>query len=260
MNARELFSIAGKTALVTGGSRGVGLMIARGLVEAGVTVYIASRSADVCADVAVELTEGPGDGVCFALPADVSTDQGCHDLAAALAEREPALHILVNNAGIQGPVSQRGHDTAAWQGVLGVNLQAVFHLTYDLLPQLRKASSDDDPARVINIGSVTGRRGMDMEAYAYSSSKAGMHHLTANMARRLAPDVTVNALALGPFESKMMEKALVFFGGTVAAQAPLKRIGRPDDVAGATRFLASRAGAYLTGTVIPVDGGMSTAR
>jgi NAD(P)-dependent dehydrogenase (short-subunit alcohol dehydrogenase family) len=259
MSTRELFSIAGKTAVVTGGSRGVGLMIARGFVEAGAKVYIASRTAEVCDEVAAELSALPGDGECVSIPADVSTRDGCRALAAAVTEREPALHILVNNAGIQGPVSLRRHNPEAWDEVLAVNLEGVFNCTYSFLPLLKKASGENDPARVINIGSLTGRRTMNMEAFAYSSSKAGMHFLTASMARRLAPEVTVNAMALGPFESKMMETMLTVFGGTVAANAPLKRIGRPDDVAGTARFLASRAGTYLTGVVLPVDGGLSTA-
>jgi NAD(P)-dependent dehydrogenase (short-subunit alcohol dehydrogenase family) len=258
MSTRELFSVAGKTAVVTGGSRGVGLMIARGFVEAGAKVYIASRSASVCDEVAAELTALPGEGECVSLPADVSTREGCRALAAAVKEREPALHILVNNAGIEGPVSVRRNNPDAWDEVLAVNLKGVFHCTYSFLPLLKKASGEDDPARVINIGSLTGRRTMNMEAFAYSSSKAGMHFLTASMARRLAPDVTVNAVALGPFESKMTENMLTFFRGVAVANSPLKRIGRPDDVAGAARFLASRAGQYLTGAVIPVDGGLST--
>jgi NAD(P)-dependent dehydrogenase (short-subunit alcohol dehydrogenase family) len=259
MNATELFSIAGKTAVVTGGSRGVGAMIARGFVESGARVYIASRSAEACDAMAAELTALPGEGTCLSIPADVSTEHGCRALADAVAAREDRLHILVNNAGIQGPIAARGHNEKAWQDVLAVNLQAVFHLTQRFLPLLKQASGADDPARVINIGSLTGLRAMDLEFFAYSSSKAGMHHLTANLARRLAPDVTVNAMALGPFESKMMAALLAMFADTLASWAPLKRIGRPDDVAGTARFLASRAGAYLTGTVIPVDGGLSTA-
>jgi NAD(P)-dependent dehydrogenase (short-subunit alcohol dehydrogenase family) len=256
---RELFSIAGRTAVVTGGSRGVGLMIARGFVEAGARVYIASRTAEVCDKVAAELSNLPGDGECVSLPTDVSTRRGCRALADAVAEREPALDILVNNAGIQGPVSAKRHTEDAWHEVLAVNLEAVYHLTQLCLPLLKRASREDDPSRVINVGSLTGLRAMDLEAYAYASSKAGMHHLTAYLARRLAPEVTVNAMALGPFESKMTESTLMLFPGRVAASTPLKRIGRPDDVAGTARFFASRAGAYLTGAVIPVDGGLSRA-
>lgn len=254
----ELFAVAGKTALVTGGSRGVGLMIARGLVEAGARVYVASRTAEACHRVAAELSGVPGGGGCVAIPADVSSESGCRALAAAVTACEPSLHILVNNAGIQGPVSRQGHRDEAWREVLAVNLQAVFHLTQQLLPALGRASTPGDPGRVINVGSVTGRRALHLEAYAYAASKAAMHHLTGHLAKRLAPRVTVNAVALGPFESRMMENILTMVGGAVAASMPLRRIGRPDDVAGAVRFLASRAGAYLTGAVIPVDGGLST--
>jgi NAD(P)-dependent dehydrogenase (short-subunit alcohol dehydrogenase family) len=257
MSTNGLFSIAGKTALVTGGSRGVGLMIARGFVEAGAKVYIASRSADVCDKVAAELSNLPGDGECISLPTDVSTQEGCQSLADAVAEREDALDILVNNAGIQGALSMRRHDEDVWRDVLAVNLQAVFHLTRTLRPMLEAAAArrDDDPARVLNIGSVAGLRPQMLEAYAYASSKAALHHLTMHLARAFGPEITVNALALGPFESKMMETTLAVFGDTVARAVPLKRIGRPDDVAGAALFLTSRAGSYVTGAVIPVEGG-----
>jgi NAD(P)-dependent dehydrogenase (short-subunit alcohol dehydrogenase family) len=256
---QDLFSIAGKTAVVTGGSRGVGLMIARGLVEAGATVYIASRNAEVCDKVAAELSGLPGAGHCISLPTDLSTEAGCRTLKAAVADHTDSLDILVNNAGMQGPVSKRGNRESAWREVLALNLQAVYHLTQFFLPMLRRASHDDDPSRVINVGSLTGLRASDLEAYAYISSKAGMHHLTAYLAKHLAPDVTVNAMALGPFQSKMTENVLKLVGSVVIDHTPLKRIGRPDDVAGTTIFLASKAGAYLTGAVIPVDGGLSRA-
>jgi NAD(P)-dependent dehydrogenase (short-subunit alcohol dehydrogenase family) len=258
MRPAELFSVAGRVAVVTGGSRGVGLMIARGLVEAGARVYIASRDAEACAAVAAELSSLPDAGKCISLPTDVSTETACKGLAAAVAEREERVHLLVNNAGIQGPVSRRGHKDTGWQEVLAVNLQAVYHLTFAFLPMLKRASELGDPGRVINVGSLTGLRASELQAYAYASSKAGMHHLTTYLARHLAPDVTVNAMALGPFESRMTENVLRIAGGVVADGTPLKRLGRPDDVAGTVQYLGSRAGAYLTGMVIPVDGGLST--
>jgi NAD(P)-dependent dehydrogenase (short-subunit alcohol dehydrogenase family) len=250
----DLFSITGKTALVTGGSRGIGLMIARGFVEAGAKVYVSSRKADVCEEVATELSKV---GECVALPADLSTEAACRDLAAAVAERESGLDILVNNAGATWGAPLAEFDEAAWERVLSLNVKGVFHLTKFLVPLLEAAGTQDDPARVINIGSIDGLRVPILETYAYSSSKAAVHMLTQHLARQLAPLITVNAIAPGPFESKMMAATLAAFGEQIAAQAPRKRIGVPDDMAGTAIFLSSRAGAYLTGTVIPVDGGLS---
>jgi NAD(P)-dependent dehydrogenase (short-subunit alcohol dehydrogenase family) len=251
----ELFSIAGRTALVTGGSRGIGLMIARGYVEAGAKVYISSRKADVCDRVAAELSEV---GECIALPADLSSEAECRRLAEAVAEREPSLDILVNNAGATWGAPLEQFDEVAWERVLALNVKGVFHLTKFLVPLLEKAGTADEPARVINVGSIDGIHVPILETYSYSASKAAVHQLTRHLARRLAPTVTVNAIAPGPFESKMMAATLEAAGDAIAASAPLKRIGRPDDMAGAAIFLASRAGAYLTGAVIPVDGGIAT--
>ena len=251
----DLFSVDGKVALVTGGSSGIGLMIARGFVEAGVRVYISSRKADVCEKVAAELsTIGP----CEAIPANLSTEEACRTLAGQIAEREPALHILVNNAGATWGTPLDEFDDAAWSRVLDLNVKGVFHLTKFLRPTLEAASGDDDPARVINIGSIDGLHVPVMETYSYSASKAAVHHLTRHLARRLAPKITVNAVAPGPFQSKMMAATLEAFGDQIESTAPMRRIGRPDDMVGVTRFLSSRAGAYLTGTVIPVDGGIAT--
>ncbi len=251
----ELFSIAGRTALVTGGSRGIGLMIARGYVEAGAKVYISSRKADACDRVAAELSEV---GECIALPADLSSEAECRRLAEAVAEREPSLDILVNNAGATWGAPLEQYDEAAWERVLALNVKGVFHLTKFLVPLLEKAGTADEPARVINIGSIDGIHVPILETYSYSASKAAVHQLTRHLARRLAPTVTVNAIAPGPFESKMMAATLEAAGDAIAASAPLKRIGRPDDMAGVAIFLASRAGAYLTGAVLPVDGGIAT--
>ncbi len=252
---KDLFSIAGKVALVTGGSRGIGLMIARGYVEHGATVYISSRKREVCDQVAAELSRlGP----CHSLPADLSTEAECRRLAAELARREPALHILVNNAGANWGAPLEEFPDSAWDKVLALNLKSIFHLTRACLPQLTAAGTAADPARVINIGSIDGIRVPVVETYAYSSSKAALHHLTRVLAVRLAPQhITVNAVAPGPFESKMMHVTLERLRDHIIASCPLGRIGEPEDMAGVAIYLASRAGAYVTGTVIPVDGGIT---
>ena len=255
---KDLFSVEGKVALVTGGSRGIGLMIARGLVHAGARVYVSSRKVEVCEQVAAELSEH---GACAALAADVSREDECRRLAAELSEREPRLHVLVNNAGANWGAPLEEYPDAAWDKVLALNVKAVFHLTRALLPRLEAAASAEDPARVINVGSIDGIQVPALETYAYSASKAAVHHLTRVLARRLAPKkITVNAIAPGPFESKMMAETLRRFGDSIAASCPLGRIGTPEDMAGAAIYLASRAGAYLTGAILTVDGGIATTR
>lgn len=251
----DLFSIAGKTALVTGGSRGIGLMIARGFVEAGAKVYISSRKAEVCDEVAAELSEI---GEAVAIPANLSTEEECRRLADAIAERESSLDILVNNAGATWGAPIAEFDEAAWERVLALNVKGVFHLTKFLLPLLQAAGTAENPARVINIGSVDGLHVPGMETYSYSASKAAVHQLTRHLAKRLAPTVTVNAIAPGPFESKMMAATLAAAGDAIASAVPMKRIGQPDDMAGTAIFLSSRASSYITGTVIPVGGGLAT--
>ena len=251
----ELFSIGGKTAVVTGGSRGIGLMIARGFVEAGARVIISSRKADVCDEVAAELSKV---GECEAIPADLSSEAECRRLAEAVASRLSSLDILVNNAGATWGAPLDQFDEAAWERVLALNVKGVYHLTKFLVPLLEAAGSADQPARVINIGSIDGIKVPLLETYSYSASKAAVHMLTRHLAKQLAPAITVNAIAPGPFESKMMAATLDAFGEQIAAAAPLKRIGRPDDMAGAAIFLASRAGAYVTGAVVPVDGGIAS--
>ena len=252
---KDLFSIEGKVALVTGGSRGIGLMIARGYVENGATVYISSRKKDVCDQAAAELSKY---GVCHSLPADLASEAECQRLAAELAARAPRLHMLVNNAGANWGAPLEEYPDDAWNKLLALNLKSVFFLTRACLPQLEAAATPDDPARVINTGSVDGLRVPLLHTYAYSSSKAAVHHLTRVLAVELAPKhITVNAIAPGPFESKMMAETLRRFGDAIKASCPLGRIGTPEDMAGVAIYLASRAGAYLTGTVIPVDGGIT---
>ena len=255
---KDLFSIEGKVALVTGGSRGIGLMIARGYAENGARVYVSARSADACAEAAAELSKV---GTCAALPADLSKLSEVKRLAAELSAREPALHVLVNNAGANWGAPLEEYPDAAWDKVLALNVKAIFHLTVALLPSLAAAATPEDPARVINIGSADGLQVPSLETYAYSASKAAVHHMTRVLAKKLAPrDITVNAVAPGPFQSKMMAATLEKFGEEVAKTNPRKRIGTPEDMAGVAIYLASRAGAYVTGAVIPVDGGMSTTK
>ena len=252
----QLFSLKDKVAIVTGGSRGIGLMIARGFVTAGAKVYVSARKAEACDAAAAELSRI---GKCASIPADVGTETGCRLLAEEIGRREERLHILVNNAGANWGAPLAEYPDAAFDKVLATNVKGVFHLTRFLVPLLEKAASDDDPARVINIGSIDGLQAPMLETYAYSASKAAVHHLTRTLAHRLAAQrITVNAIAPGPFESKMMAETLQRFGDQIRASCPLGRIGRPDDMAGTAIFLASRAGSYLTGTVIPVDGGIST--
>jgi NAD(P)-dependent dehydrogenase (short-subunit alcohol dehydrogenase family) len=255
---RNLFSIEGKVALVTGGSRGIGLMIARGYAENGARVYLSSRDADACAKVASELSKV---GTCAAIPGDLAQPAEVKRVAGELAAREPALHILVNNAGANWGAPLEEYPDSAWDKVLALNVKSVFHLTVALLPQLVAAATREDPARVINIGSIDGIQVPLLETYAYSASKAAVHHMTRVLARKLASrDITVNAVAPGPFESKMMAATLEKFRDSLVKTVPRQRIGEPEDMAGIAIYLASRAGAYVTGAVIPVDGGISTTK
>ncbi len=253
---KDLFSVAGKVALVTGGSRGIGLMIARGFVEGGARVYISSRSAEACDKAAAELSKL---GTCISIPADIAQVAEVERLAQAIADREPKLDVLVNNAGANWGAPLAEYPDSAWDKVLGLNVKAVFNMTRALVPLLEKAGTAADPARVINIGSIDGLTAPDLETYAYSASKAAVHHLTRVLAKKLAAKrITVNAVAPGPFESKMMAQTLKSFGKLIVESCPLKRIGEPEDMAGVAIYLASRAGAYVTGAVIPVDGGLAT--
>lgn len=254
INVGDLFSIKGKTALVTGGSRGIGLMIARGYVEAGAKVYISARKPDVCDETARRLSEI---GECVSIPADLSTIGGCQYLADEIKTREPALHILVNNAGAAWGAPLEVYPEAGWDKVMDTNVKGIFFLTQHLLPLLEQAARPDNPARVINVGSIDGIKVPSVESYAYSSSKAAVHHLTRVLAVKLGERfITVNAIAPGPFESKMMEWTLEHFRAQIESDCPLKRIGVPSDMAGAAIYLASRAGAYVNGAVITVDGGI----
>jgi NAD(P)-dependent dehydrogenase (short-subunit alcohol dehydrogenase family) len=251
----SLFDVSGKVVLVTGGSRGIGEMIARGFVESGAKVYISSRKADVCDALAAELSKS---GSCISLPADLSSEAECRRLADEITKREDHLDVLVNNAGATWGAPMADYDEVAFERVLALNVKAIFHLTKFLRPLLEVVGTPESPARVINIGSIDGIHVPSMETYAYSASKAAVHQLTRHLAKYLAPNVTVNAIAPGPFESKMMHATLSAFGNEIAAAAPMKRIGQPSDMAGAAIFLASPAASYITGVILPVDGGIAT--
>jgi len=252
----RLFGLSGKTALVTGGTRGIGMMIARGLLQAGARVVVSSRKADAC-ERAVEVLSEFGD--VRAVAADISRQEECRRLAADVLSQTATLDILVNNAGATWGEPLETFPAAAWDRVLDLNVKSPFWMVQELLPALRKAGTQDDPARIINIGSIDGIHVSPMTTYSYSTSKAAIHQLTRVLAKELGPQhITVNAVAPGPFPSKMMAATLEAFGEAIAAAAPLRRIGRDDDMAGIAIFLASRAGSYLNGAVIPVDGGIAT--
>jgi NAD(P)-dependent dehydrogenase (short-subunit alcohol dehydrogenase family) len=258
--AEDLFSVTGKVAVVTGGSRGIGAMIAGGLVRAGCRVYITARKAEACDAKAAELSQF---GECISVPLNLADPEAAAGLVRVVAEREDRLHILVNNAGSTWGAPLEKYPLDGFDKVWAINIKALFHLTQLSLPLLRAAASPDDPGRVINIGSVDGLTVPVLETYAYSTTKAGVHMLTRHLASTLAQDsITVNAIAPGPFDSKMMAFALddPEMRASIAANVPMGRIGEPDDMAGTVIFLASRAGRYLTGAIIPVDGGLASLR
>jgi NAD(P)-dependent dehydrogenase (short-subunit alcohol dehydrogenase family) len=252
----DLFSLEGRVALVTGGSRGIGRMIATGLLQQGARVYISARKAVACDAAAAELSRlGP----CVSLPADVSTVDGARALAAQLTEREPALDILVNNAGAAWGEAFETFPESGWDKVVDLNLKTPFFLTQALHPALRRAAAHR-PAKVINVASIDGLSINRLETYSYAASKAGLVHLTRRMALRLAQDnIVVSGIAPGAFPSDM-NKVARDHGDEVAQQVPAGRVGALEDMAGAAVYLASRAGDYVLGETIVVDGGRSMVR
>jgi NAD(P)-dependent dehydrogenase (short-subunit alcohol dehydrogenase family) len=250
----SLFKISGKTALVTGGSRGIGFMIARGYIEAGVKVYITARKAEACDAAAKQLSAL---GTCISIPADIGTADGRARVVGVISDAEDSLEILVNNAGASWGAPLEEYPDSAVEKVMNVNVNAMFALTRDLLPLLKKGAKPNDPARVLNIGSIDGLGVPKVDNFIYPVSKAAVHHLTHVLAAKLGEQgVTVNAIAPGPFESKMTEWMLENFQDSIEQSCPLNRIGAPADMAGIAIYLASRAGAYVNGAVIPVDGGI----
>ncbi|WP_068180093.1 SDR family oxidoreductase [Mycobacterium sp. UM_CSW] len=252
----ELFDLSGRVAIVTGGSRGIGMMAARGLLRAGAAVVISSRDARACAQACADLG-----GAVSAVPADLSGDEECRRLAAEVGRRHGAVDILVNNAGATWGAPLEEFPAAAWDKVLDLNLKAPFFLTRAFLPLLERASTPRTPARVVNIGSIDGLSVPGMPTYAYSASKAGLHHLTRVLAHELGPrNVTCNAIAPGPFPTKMMNRTLEQHPERYTSTSTVNGPGEPDDIAGAVVYLTSRAGRHVTGIVLTVDGGLTLAR
>jgi len=255
-----LFSASGKTALVTGGASGIGRMCAEALVQAGARVLIASRKGEVCGAVAAELNALGAPGSAEGFAGDVASEQGIAALVEAVGARTDKLHILVNNAGRSWGAPLETFPFSAWEKVMTLNVAGMFTLTRDLLPLLEKAGTADDPARVVNLGSVMGMAPLGDGAYSYAVSKAAVHHMTKILAKELAGrHVTLNAFAPGPFRSRMTAFATADEArrAKVAETIPLGRIGRPEDIAGALLYLCGRGGAYITGAVLPIDGGVS---
>ena len=249
----ELFAIRGKVALVTGGTSGIGLMIAGGLVRRGVKTYIVGRDLARTQAVAGQLS---ADGTCIALAADLSDPHGPGQLAQALARYEPRLNILINNAGASESGVIDSVSLEDWDKVMNVNLRAGFFLIQQLLPRLRAAATARDPARIINIGSIGGLHVPNWDAFPYGASKAALHHLTRALTKRLGKEhIVVNAIAPGPFPSRLTDTGSEAVKKSVQTYIPLRRPGEPEDIEGLVVFLSSRAGAYVNGTTIPLDGG-----
>src|SRR6478752_518318 len=249
----ELFDVRGKVALVTGGTSGIGAMIARGLVRRGVTTYITSREGGRSREIAAQLSAG---GRCIGLEANLADPGGPADLAAEFSRHEKKLHLLVNNAGANNTTALEALTPADWDQVMDINLRAAFFLVQQLLPQLREAAKPEDPARVISIGSIGGLHIPNWDAFPYGASKAALHHMTRALTKRLGREhIVVNAIAPGPFPSRLTNTESDAVKHSVKTYIPLGRAGEPEDIEGLVVFLASRAGAYVNGTTIPLDGG-----
>ncbi|MAQ09302.1 MAG: 3-oxoacyl-ACP reductase [Gammaproteobacteria bacterium] len=261
----NLFDISGKVALVTGGSRGIGEMIAAGFLANGVKVYISSRKAEVCDATAARLSEDFG-GECVSLPANLADVAGCQKLADEIAAREPQLDILINNAGVSWGAPIDEFPESGWDKVMDTNVKGVFFLTQKLLPLLRQSGTAEDPARVVNVGSIDGIKNPVFETFSYGPSKAALHHLTRGLALHLTgQQIIVNAIAPGPFPTWMLSTGVGGGGDTdidwslVGKNNPRGRVGTAEDIAGLAIFLCSRAGAYTVGEVIACDGGAAYA-
>jgi len=261
MTPESLFDLSGKVALVTGGATGIGRMAAHGLAAAGARVLIASRKADACQAVAAELNALGLRGSVEGFGGDVASQEGIANLVAAVQARTDVLHILMNNAGRTWGAPLGAHPYEAWEKLLSLNVTGMFHLTQSLLPLLRAAARPEDPARVVNVGSVMGDIPKGTATYSYAVSKGAVHHMTRVLSNDLAHELTtVNAIAPGPFVSKMTAFALASEEGRAksAEGVPLGRVGSPEDIAGALQFLCGRGGAYLSGAILPLSGGMQS--
>ena len=254
----KLFDIAGKVALVTGGSRGIGEMIAEGFVKNGAKTFITSRKAKQCDETAKRLSKY---GECISIPADLTDSNEIKKVKSKVESETNTLNILVNNAGAVWAADFDNFPENGWDKVMDTNVKAMFFLTQQFIKLLEKNGTNEDPSRIINIGSIDGLGIPRAETYSYPASKAAVHHLTRVMANRLSKrNINVNAIAPGPFESQMMKSTLKSFSEEIINSVPRKRIGKPEDMAGASIFLSSKASAYITGIVMPVDGGSLIAR
>jgi len=256
MKITELFDVSGKVAIVTGGSRGIGEMIAAGFLANGVKVYITARKEAALIEKAKELSD-IYDADCIPVPCDLSTMDGMEEFVQFMQSKEEHVDFLINNAGASWGEPYAEYSEKGWDKVMDLNVKSIFYLTQKLTPMLSLKASQEDPARVINIGSVDGLNVPVIEAYAYGTSKAAVHHLTRIMAKRLVGEhILVNAIAPGPYESMMLGAAVNHDYSLIESRNPRKRIGSPEDMAGLVIFLCSRAGAYTVGAVIPSDGGL----
>ncbi len=262
MKIKDLFSIKGKVALVTGGSRGIGEMIAAGFLANGVMVYISSRKAGACDAKVKQLSEDFG-GECISIPGDVANMEGVEALVREISKRENQLDILVNNAGASWGCALEEFPEIGWDKVMDTNVKGMFFLTQKLLPLLRASATHEDPARVINIGSIDGLKNPQFENFSYGPSKAAVHHMTRQMGAHLVKqNIILNAIAPGPFPTWMLSTGVGFGGETegvdwakTGKHNPRGRVGTPEDIAGLAIYLCSRAGAYTVGATITCDGG-----
>lgn len=256
---KDLFSVKNKVFVITGGNRGIGQFIARGLVSNGATCYISARNKESCEKTAEELTK-LGPGKCVSLPFDLSKEQECIKLAEEVKKHEPnGIDVLINNAAANWGESLETYPDSSWDKVYSLNVKNVFNLTRAFIPQLSKKATKEDPSRVIMIGSIDGIRIPILENYAYSTSKAALHHLTKVLANKLSDKfICVNCIAPGPFRTKMMAETLKRFEKQIVQGIPLQKIGSMEDIVGVTVFLSSKSSSWITGTIITVDGGILT--
>ena len=254
----NLFDIKGKVALITGGSRGIGEMIAEGFVKQGVKTYISSRKKEQCDNTAIRLSKF---GQCISIPADLTKEDDIQKLYKIISTNETKLHILINNAGAVWGADFDNFPENGWDKVMDTNVKLIFFLTQKFINLLEKSGTNEDPSRVINIGSIDGIGIPRAETYSYPASKAAVHQLTRVLANRLADrNININAIAPGPFQSRMMNETLKKYENQIIDSVPRKRIGVPEDMAGAAIFLSSKASSYITGIILPVDGGSLIAR